>query len=363
MNRLLFNDNADLIHFEATLSTTPDQIAVAPGYLQKTWKQNSRKYFSYVQDSPIQDFYSIVSAKYDVLKDSVIMDNGKKIAIEIFYDQKHPYNLSHFDAALKDGLQYYSKTYGPFQHRQMRVLEFPRYEGFAQSFPNTVPFSESFGWVADFKKPDDFDYVYFVTAHELAHQWWGHQITPNYTRGSNLISEALAEYTALVLTERKYGKDNMQRFLKQELDNYLTGRANEAKKENVFLYCNRAYEWYYKGSLVLYGLRDLIGDTAVSEALHEFRDSFALRENPPFPGANDLYRFLKKHTPDSFRYYLTDTWEKITLYENKLISAKAKAMGKDEYDVTLSFTTKKLYADSSGKETTAPMKDYIDVAV
>ena len=362
-NRLLFNDNADLIHFEATVSTTPGQIAVAPGYLQKTWMQNSRRYFSYVQDSPIQDFFSIVSAKYEVLKDSVITGEGKKVAIEIFYDRQHPFNLDRFVAAFKDGIQYYSKTYGPFQHRQMRLLEFPRYAGFAQSFPNTVPFSESFGWVADFKSPDDFDYVYFVTAHELAHQWWGHQITPNYTKGSNLISEALAEYSALVLSERKYGKDNMKRFLKDELDKYLTGRANEAKKENVFLYCNRPYEWYNKGSLVLYGLRDLIGDTAVSNALHEFRDSFALRENPPFPGSNDLYRFLKRHTPDSLHYYLTDTWEKITLYENKLISAKAKPTGKNEYDVTLEFDTKKFYADSSGKESVAPMNDYVDVAV
>lgn len=363
MNRLLFNDNADLIHFEATVSTTSDQIAVAPGYLQKSWEQNGRKYFYYIQDSPIQDFFSIVSAKYSVLKDSILVDDGKKIDIEIFYDKQHPFNLNHFDEAFKDGLKYYSKTYGPFQHRQMRLLEFPRYAGFAQSFPNTVPFSESFGWVANFKNPDDFDYVYFVTAHELAHQWWGHQVTPNYTRGSNLISEALAEYTALVLTEKKYGKDNMKRFLKGELDNYLTGRANEAKKENVFLYCNRAYEWYYKGSLIIYGLRDLIGDTAVNNALHEFRDSFALRENPPFPGANDLYRFLKKHTPDSLRYYLTDTWEKITLYENKVVSAKAKPTGKDEYDVTLEVSTKKLYADSTGKETVAPMNDYIDIAV
>ena len=362
-NRLLFNNSADLIHFESTISTTPDQIAVAPGYLQKTWMQDGRRYFSYVQDSPIQAFFSLVSARYEVAKDSVTLNNGQKIAIEIFYDKKHAFNLDHFQSALKDGIQYFSETYGPFQFRQMRVLEFPRYAGFAQSFPNTVPFAESFGWVADFKKPDDFDYVYFVTAHELAHQWWGHQVTPNDTRGSNLISEALAEYSALVLSERKYGKDNMKRFLKQEVDNYLTGRANEAKKENVFIYCNRPYQWYYKGSVILYGLRDLIGDSAVSNALHEFRDSFALKENPPFPGSNDLYRFIKRHTPDSIHYYLTDTWEKITLYENKLISAKATKVGKGEYDVTLEFKTGKLYADSSGKETVAPMNDYIDVAI
>ncbi|MEI8074127.1 MAG: M1 family aminopeptidase [Bacteroidota bacterium] len=363
VSQLLFNDDADLVHFEAIISTTKDQIAIAPGYLQKTWEEKGRKYFSYVQDTPVQLFFSIVSAKYELLKDAVTISDGRKINIEVYYDKQHPFNLNRFVSAYKDGLEYFSKAYGPFQFKQMRVLEFPRYAGFAQSFPNTVPFSESFGWVADFKKPDDFDYIYFVTAHELAHQWWGHQITPNATRGSNIISEALAEYTALLLTERKYGRDNMKRFLKDELDRYLTGRANESKKENTFLNSNRPYSWYYKGSLVMYGLRDLIGDTAVNTALHEFRDSFALKENPPFPGSNDLYTFLKKHTPDSVRYYLKDTWEMITLYENKFIKASAKSAGKDAYDVTLEVSTNKLYADSSGKESIAPMKDYIDIAI
>ncbi|CAN5373841.1 M1 family aminopeptidase [soil metagenome] len=363
VKNMLFNDDADLIHFEAVLSTTPDQIAIAPGYLQKTWETNGRKFFSYVQDTPIDYFFSIVSARYEILKDAVTISDGRKINIEIYYDKKHPFNLDRFVSAYKDGLEYFSKSYGPFQHRQMRLLEFPRYAGFAQSFPNTVPFSESFGWVADFKSPNDFDYIYFVTAHELAHQWWGHQVTPNATRGANLISEALAEYTALLLTEHKYGRDNMKRFLKDELDKYLSGRANEAKKENTFINCNRPYEWYNKGSLIIYGLKDLIGEDTLNAALHEFRDSFAMKATPPFAGSNDLYAVLNKYTPDSFRYYLSDTWEKITLYENKLIKATSKSAGNGMYDVTMEVSSKKFYADSSGKESVAPMNDYIDIGI
>ena len=360
---LLFNDDADLIHFEATVSTTPDQTAIAPGYLQKTWEDKGRKYFQYIQDTPIQAFFSIISARYDVLRDSVSLTSGKKVNIEIFHHPTHKYNLDRFLAAYKDGLEYYSQNYGDFQFRQMRLMEFPRYAGFAQSFPNTVPFAESFGWVADFKDPNSFDYVYFVTGHELAHQWWGHQITPNQTRGSNLISEALAEYTALMLTQKKYGKDNMKRFLKDELDQYLDGRANESKKENTFINCNRAYEWYNKGSLILYGLQDLMGEKNLNTALHSFRDSFALKENPPFPGSDDLFAFIEKYTPDSVKYYLEDTWKKITLYDNKVISSKAVSAGKDLYDVTLTFNSNKFYADSTGKETVAKMNDYIDIGI
>lgn len=361
---LLFSDEADLIDFEATISTVEDQIAIAPGYLQKEWTEDGRRYFHYIQDTPIQAFFNIVSAEYDVLEDKVLLSNGKEINIEIFHHPEHKYNLDRFLASYKDGLEYFSNTYGDFQFRQMRLLEFPRYAGFAQSFPNTVPFAESFGWVADFDDPDDFDYVYYVTGHELAHQWWGHQITPNYTRGSNLISEALAEYSALVLTERKYGTDNMKRFLKQELDSYLSGRANENKKENTFINCNRAYQWYRKGSLVLYGLRDYIGAAAIDSAIRNFRDEFALREEPPYPGSSDLYRHLEAYTPDSLKYYLEDTWKKITLYQNKAVEASYVQKAEDNYEVTLQINTAKMYADSAGMETPAVYDgDYIDIGI
>lgn len=360
---LLFNDDADLVNLEMIVSTTPDQIAVAPGYLLKTWEKEGRKYFHYKQDTPIDLFFTVVSARYDIMRDTAYLPDGKPVNLEIFYHKPHTFNLDRFMAAYKDGIDYFSKTYGDFQFRQMRLLEFPRYAGFAQSFPNTVPYSESFGWLADFSDPNSFDYVYFVTAHELAHQWWGHQVVPNYTRGSNLISEALAEYTALLLTERKYGKDNMKRFLKEELDGYLRGRANEAKKENVFINCNRSYQWYQKGSMVFYGLRDLIGDANVNGALREFRDSFFLKATPPYAGSNDLFRFVQKYTPDSARYFLEDTWLKLTLYENKFVKAGIKDAGNGSYDVTLTVSVNKYYADSTGKETKARMNDYVNIGI
>ena len=363
-DNLLFSNEADLINFEAVLSTSPDQIAIAPGYLQKEWEEDGRKYFHYVQDTPIQAFFSVLSADYEVLREKAVLSSGKEVDIEIFYQKGHEYNLNRFVASYKDGLEYFSNTYGDFQFRQMRILEFPRYAGFAQSFPNTVPFAESFGWIADFSDVNSFDYVYYVTAHELAHQWWGHQITPNYTRGSNLISEALAEFSALMLSEKKYGKENMKRFLEDELDSYLSGRANESKKENTFINCNRSYQWYNKGSLILYGLRDLIGAEAMDLALYKFNQDLGMRQEPPFPGSSDLYNYLAAATPDSLMYYLDDTWKRITLYNNKTKEVTAKQVGENEFDVTIHFLSQKLYADETGRETPAEYDgDYIDIGI
>jgi ABC-type transport system involved in multi-copper enzyme maturation permease subunit len=363
-NTLLFVDDADMVSFEATVSTSPDQIAIAPGYLQREWEEDGRRYFHYIQDTPIQAFFSVLSADYEVLRDKAYLSSGKEVDIEIYYQKGHEFNLNRFVESYQDGLKYFSDTYGDFQFRQMRILEFPRYAGFAQSFPNTVPFSESFGWIADFSDPNSFDYVYYVTAHELAHQWWAHQITPNYTRGSNLTSEALAEFSALILSERKYGKDNMKRFLKDELDRYLSGRSNESKKENTFINCNRPYQWYYKGSLILYGLRDLIGPEAMDSALYKFNQDFGLRQEPPFPGSSDLYNYLAEATPDSLMYYLEDTWNKITLYDNRAEEVTATKVAEGEYDITLNIRSQKLYADETGRESDAEYEaDYIDIGI
>lgn len=361
---LLFAKDADFIQFEAVISTVPSQIAVAPGYLHREWEEGDRRYFHYIQDTPIQSFFTVVSADFEVKKKTVTLDSGEKIDLELFHHPDHIGNLDRFMAAYEDGLHYFSTTYTPFQFRQMRLLEFPRYAGFAQSFPNTVPFSESFGWIANLSDPNSFDYVYFVTAHELAHQWWGHQIAPNYTRGSNLISEALAEYSALILTERAYGKDNMKRFLKDELDRYLSGRSNEGKKENVFINCNRPYQWYNKGSLILYGLRDYIGDEAMNQSLRNFAEEFSLRESPPFPGSADLFRHLEALTPDSMAYYLEDTWKKITLYENKAEEATSTKNEDGTYAVTFKVKSQKIYADSTGRESPATYEgDYMDIGI
>ena len=115
----------------------------------------------------------------------------------------------------------------------------------------------------------------------------------------------------------------------------------------------------------MFGLRDLIGEDSINAALRDFRNEYAFKNQPPFAGANDLYRYLWKHTPDSLHYFLTDTWQKITLYDNKITSVKSIPTGnKDEYKVTLEVEAKKVWVDDKGNDIVADkMNDYIDIGV
>src|SRR5947209_19521414 len=185
---------------------------------------------------------------------------------------------------MKKALQYYTANFSPYQHRQVRILEFPRYQAFAQSFPNTIPFSEAIGFIAkvDPKDPKDVDYPYYVTAHEVAHQWWAHQVIGAYVQGATMMSETLAQYSALMVMKKKYGDAKMARFLKYELDGYLTGRATERKKEQA-LYRNedQPYIQYRKGTLAMYALQDAIGEDNVNRALAAYLKKTAY-QGPPY---------------------------------------------------------------------------------
>src|SRR5262249_39305860 len=153
------------------------------------------------------------------------------------------------------------------------------------------------------------------------------------------LVETLAQYSALMVMKHSYGEQAMRRFLRYQLDQYLSGRSSEKKKELPLLRGeDQPYIHYAKGSLVMYGLQDLIGEDAVNQALHEVVQQYGDR-GAPYPTARVLVAALRRHTPGQFQYYLTDQFEEITLYENRVTSAIAKRRSDGRYDLTLELTT------------------------
>ncbi len=350
--------DADWINLDTTVSTSPDQIALAPGYLQKEWTANGRRYFRYKTTSPILGFFAYLSARYEVKRST-----WKGIPIEIYYDPAHAYNVDRMIYAVQKSLDYYTTNFSPYQHKQVRILEFPRYAQFAQSFPNTIPFSESIGFVADLRNKEDIDYVFYVTAHEVAHQWWAHQVIGADVQGVAMLAETLSQYSALMVMEKEYGRDKMRRFLKYELDRYLAGRGGELVAEMpLMLVENQGYIHYRKGSLVMYELRDEIGEDKVNAALRQLIHDHAF-EQPPYVTTRALIANFRAVTPPEKQSLITDLFETITLYDNKATSATTSKRPDGKYVVTVTVESKKFRADDRGKETATPVNDWIDIGV
>ena len=351
-------DHADRIRFACTIGTAPDQIGIAPGTLVKDWTADGKRWYRYVCQAPIFNFWSVLSARY-----SVTREQAGAVTLEVYHHPEHGTNVPRMLKAMRDALSYASTEFGPYQHEVARIIEFPRYRRFAQSFPGTMPYSEAIGFITDLRDTSRIDMVYYVVAHEVAHQWWGHQVLGPRMQGSTMLVESMAQYTALMVMEKEYGCKAMRRFLKYERDNYLRGRGQEGIGELPLMRVeDQQYIHYNKGSVVMYALRDLIGEEQVNSAYRSMVDSFAFGE-APYPTTLDLYRALEAVTPDSLHYLLVDGLERITFYRNTLSSASAVQHTDGSWTVTASITCAKLHADPSGKETEVPMNDWIDVSV
>ena len=355
---------SDLLQVDITVSTMGDQTVVAPGELQNQWKQNGRNYFHYVQTPPgLYIPVGMISAKFVTFHDTAQLDH--MVNIDILYDPQQNANIKRFAGAYKDGLHYFSSVYGPYPFKDIRLAETSVYGPREASLTTLETYAEYNSWNADFSEPDQFDYCYFNAARGLSQQWWRFQVAPNNTVGSLVIPEGLATYSALVMAEKKYGKANIKGILQDQLWFYLFIRRRLEDKEHPLIRADQWYEWSGKAGVVLYGLRDLLGEDSMNAALLDFKNAYAFKSKPPFAGANDLYRYLLKHVPDSLQYYLTDTWEKITLYDNKVTEARVVPTGnKDEYKVTLTVEGKKVWIDDNGNDIVAVnMNDYIDIGI
>ncbi len=356
-NSLLCCD-ADWVSFETTVSTDPDQIALAPGYLESQWTGNGRRYFHYKMDKPILDFFSFQSARYTVKR-----VDWKGIALEVYYDARHAFNVDRMIDAMQKSLQHYSAAYSPFQFRQMRILEFPDYERFAQSFANTVPFSESIGFIADLKDPDDIDYVFYVTAHEVAHQWWAHQVIGAKVQGVTMLDETFAQYSALMVQEREYGASQMRKFLKYELDRYLRGRGGEAVEEMpLALVENQDYIHYRKGSVAMYSLKDYLGEDLIDKTLARYDRDKAFQQ-PPYTTTTEFLDYLRQDAGPQYAPLIDDLFTKITLYGNRMVEATARKRPDGKYDVILKVHAEKTYNDGLGKESPAKIREPIEIGV
>jgi hypothetical protein len=111
------------------------------------------------------------------------------------------------------------------------------------------------------------------------------------------MSETLAQYSALMVMEKEYGQQNIRKFLKHELDGYLRGRGGELRKEPTLMLVQREpYVWYNKGSLVMYALRDYLGEDKLNAALRKFLLDKRYAEGP-FPDTRQFVAYLREAAP------------------------------------------------------------------
>lgn len=354
-----FSKIPERIRFKSIVSTDDTQVVLAPGHVVKEWLDNNRRYLQYEVKGTIPNYYALISGKYQVKK-----DKWNDVELEIYYNPVHEFNVGRMMQGLKDGLAYYTKNFGAAPQSPVRIVEFPRYTNEARSFPGIIAFSEGSGFILKVSDPKkDLDVPYYLSAHELAHQWWSQQVIEADAPGKAMLSEGLSQYSALMVVSKSHPIEAMQLFLKYELDSYVKGRTKEKMREVPLASVrDQQYISYNKSAVAFFGIQDYIGEDSLNMALRRFISKHTSKGSPN-PTSKDLLNEIRKVTPDTLRYLVSDLFERITLYENKTTEAAYNEVSPTRFEATITLSTQKFQVDSAGVEKPVAINDWIDVGV
>ncbi|MBL0940878.1 MAG: aminopeptidase [Gemmatimonadaceae bacterium] len=341
---------------DVTVSTSADQTPLAAGNRVSDHTQGGRRTARFVSTVPLRARFVVISARY--AEQHRIY---KGIELAVYYHPAHAWNVDRMLDAMEQSLDYYQTNFGPYQFDHFRIVEFPGYHSFAQAFAGTIPYSETVGFIADYKKPETIDQVTGMTAHELAHQWWAYQVAAADMEGEGVLSETLAQYASHMVVKHVRGEDQIRRYLKFELDRYLDSRQDT--DQPLARAHGQHHLLYRKGALVMYLLQQRLGEDAVNRALRALVTRFKF-QGAPYATTQDLIAELRAQaTTGEQQDLITDLFERVTLYDLAVSAPTAIKRADGLWDVTVPVIAKKLYVDSAGNESDAPLAEGIEVGL
>jgi hypothetical protein len=267
-------------------------------------------------------------------------------------------------SVMDDSLDYFRANFGPYQYPYARIIERPAYGGGANSAAGTIGFSEKVGFNMDLSNPKRLDFLAYITTHELAHQYWFHQLMPADMQGAELLTEGLSQYSSLMVAKHRYGTAQVRQFLKYELDQYLQGRRLEGSEEFPLGRTNkRGYIHYNKASVVMYLIQDHLGEDRVNAVLRGLLAKYRFKPAPYARSSDLIEALLADARTRQERELILDQFYRITLYDLRAKQASVRRLPNGAYETVITVQAGQVYADGKGNERKAVFDQSVEVGV
>lgn len=357
--RRLPSQGGDRTTFDITVSTDADQTPLGPGDQVYDGVENGRRVARFRGATPVTfGSLSFFSGRYDVLRDRHLGTD-----IEVYFHPGHEYNLDRMVRGVKRSLDYNREHFGPYPYEAVRIIEVPdlgTIGGTARALPGLMAWTETGGFLSDLSDPDALDVVFNTTTHEVAHQWWGHQLAPGMAPGSGALVETMAQWVRLKTLERELGTEVADEFRRAEMLRYLRSRAVQTTEEPLAL-SNDTGVLYRKGTVVMGALGETLGEVRVNLALRTLLERFA--GSGSFPTTADLLAELRAVATTEEQSVITDLFERITLFDNAVVDVHDVTPEGSRYRVGFTVRVQKRYADGTGVERVVPAHEWIELAI
>ncbi len=298
-----------LLNTRIRLDVPQDYIATSMGVLKNEEVKNGRRILLWESDYPLRVF-NVVAGRWT-------HKDGK--SSRIYYLPAHPYNIDTMLSGLDGARKYYSEWFGPYVWRDLRMNEFPALALYARGNPTNIFFSEGIGFLTKDHMEQDIFFglsAFAITAHESAHQWWGHMLAPGNGPGGILLAEGMANFSTLCLLEQMKG--DRERQVSAQFMEQTYGEQRFVTSEHSLAYTTQSRPAdttviYDKGGWVFWMMRNLMGRDAMYAGLRSFITKY--HRGPDHPVIEDFVAHMRSYASDPAAY---DAFVKQWFFEVKM---------------------------------------------
>ena len=113
---------------------------------------------------------------------------------------------------------------------------------------------------------------------------------------------------------------------------------------------------------MFYRLRDELGEEALNRALKRYLQDKGYQQ-APFTTTLELLAYIRAEAPQDKQALITDLFEKIVFYDNRVTQASAVQRKDGQWDVTMQLHLAKLESDGKGKESARAYDEPVEIAI
>ena len=265
-----------------------DLMVNATGECVAETVKDGRRVTEWRTDQPVRIF-NLIAGKWSV---------KKREGVAVYYDPRHPFNVDEMLDALEGSRRWYGEWFAPYPWKTLRLSEFAGWPSYAQAPAGNISFSENIGFLTR-SKPDA-NAAFWIAGHESAHMWWPNMAMTSDGPGANVLSEGMAHFSTLLLTEKVRGEEQRQAFAKQMESRY--GRLRRADSERALVKIDGKMPgdsriWYDKGGWALWMLHRFMGEERGMAAIREYMAAF--RDSRDAAALEDYLAIQRKHAADT----------------------------------------------------------------
>lgn len=289
----------DQFHVRTTITGPKEFTFNAVGVKNEDTESGDQRTVVWESDSPVS-FFNVVGGKWKVHKGETT---------EIYYNEKHDYNVDEISEAIEHARAYYSRWFAPYPWKHLRLNEFPNMSTYAQGFATNITFSEGIGFLT--KDKPGADAPFMVAAHETAHQWWGNILVPGEGPGGNILSEGMAHFSTGLLFDEVKGDRSRIGFFTLIEDQYGNQRSVDSELPMVQIDGSRDGDttvMYDKGGWVFWMLLNHMGRTDNLQGIQAFIAKYS-KATDDYPVLQDFVSHMREFADDKEAYdEFTQQW-------------------------------------------------------